>query len=101
MRFNLSHATYWWRIIKPRLIIFGPGWPSAGRAQNPPSHATSTLAWKRVRGEVWGRVGVGGGQVCGAAAGGAGKAAPLRADGLAGTGKVSNQGVFFNHLQDG
>ena len=101
MCFNLSHATYWWRIIKPRLIIFGPGWPSAGRAQNPPSHATSTLAWKRVRDEAWGRVGVGGGQVVGAAAGGAGKAAPLRADWLAGTGKVSNQGVFFYHLQDG
>ena len=52
-------------------------------------------------GEAWGSVGVGGGQVCGAAAAGAGKAAPLRADWLAGTGKVSNQGVFFYHLQDG
>ena len=49
-------------------------------------------------GEAWGSAGVGGGQVCGAAAAGAGKAAPLRADWLAGTGKVSNQGFFFNHL---
>ena len=47
-------------------------------------------------GEAWGSVGVVGGPVCGAAAAGAGKAAPLRADWLAGTGKVSNQGVFLS-----
>lgn len=44
----LSQFTSVFKMSKPRPIRSGPGWPSALRAQNPASMATSKLAWKSV-----------------------------------------------------